>query len=151
MYFFYRPDTGSDACGDVLMKLKINPDEPITAFVRIKGEKGVREVRAIIDTGSLYSVIPLQDARRLGYDAYFDLSADPDGGTKAVTKGGIVQADEIILEEVAIGDLVAKDVTTLVIELPNFARIEAVLGISFLKNFKTTIDFKEGFLTLEPL
>ena len=55
-----------------MIKIKISADEPIVFFIRVKGPKGVREFRAILDTGSTYSTIPLQDARELGYDAYYD-------------------------------------------------------------------------------
>jgi predicted aspartyl protease len=132
------------------MKFKIKPGEPILVFMRVKGKNGVRELRAIIDTGSQYSVISFQDARRLGYEAYFDIVSDPGGGTRTLTQAGIIEVDEISLEEVSIGELVAKDVKTLAFDLPKFGRTEAILGLSFLKNFKTTIDFKQGFLTLEP-
>ena len=29
-------------------------------------------------------------------------------------------------------------------------RVEAILGLNYLKNFKTTIDFEKGYLTIEP-
>lgn len=133
------------------MKLKIEPDRPIMLFVRVKGRKGVREYRAVLDTGSQYSVIPLQDARELGYEAYCDPEAEPSSGTRGVTKSDIIEADEIELEEVSVADLVAKNVKALAYHLPRMGGVEATLGLSFLKNFKTTIDYKAGYLTIEPI
>lgn len=133
------------------MKLKIAPDRPIMLFVHIKGSKGTREVRAVLDTGSVYSIISVQDARQLGYDAFSDPQADPDPSTTMVTKSDIFLTDEIVLEEVSVADLVAKNVTALAYELPGVGRVEAILGLSFLKNFKTTIDFKKGYLTIEAI
>ncbi len=100
------------------MKFKIEPDKPITLFVRFKGTKGVREMRAVLDTGSQYCIIPLQDARQLGYDAYFNAD-DPGERTIGITKTDLVEVDEIELEEVSVGDLVAKRVKSLVWTLPS--------------------------------
>ncbi|MCK5577660.1 MAG: aspartyl protease family protein [Dehalococcoidales bacterium] len=130
------------------MKFKIEPDKPITLFVRFKGTKGVREMRAVLDTGSQYCIIPLQDARQLGYDAYFNAD-DPGEGTKGITKTDLVEVDEIELEEVSVGDLVAKRVKSLVWTLPRLGGLEATLGLSFLEQFKTTLDFKQGYLIIE--
>lgn len=130
------------------MKFKIEPDKPITLFVRFKGAKGVREMRAVLDTGSQYCIIPLQDARQLGYDAYFNAD-DPGEGTKGITKTDLVEVDEIELEEVSVGDLVAKRVKSLVWTLPRLGGLEATLGLSFLEQFKTTLDFKQGYLIIE--
>lgn len=132
------------------MKIKITPDRPIMLFVRIKGKKGIREYKAVLDTGSEYCVIPLQDARDLGYDAYFD-AEDPGNGVKIVTKTDMAELDEIVLEEVTVADLVAKNVKAVAHYLPHIGRVEATLGLSFLKNFKTTIDFKENYLTIESI
>jgi len=133
------------------MKIKISADKPIVFFIRVKGPKGIREFQALLDTGSTDSLIPLQDARDLGYDAYYDDFSKTGEGTKAITTLGVYETDEITLEEVAVGDLVAKDVKALAFDLPKRAGIEAVLGISFLRNFNTCINFEQGYLTIEPI
>ncbi len=133
------------------MKIKISADEPIVFFVRVKGPKGVREFRAVLDTGSTDSLIPLQDARDLGYEAYFDPFTRTGEGTLGITKTDIFETDEIVLEEVAVADLVARDVKALAFNMPKSAGFEAVLGISFLRNFNTHINFEQGYLTIQPI
>ena len=133
------------------MKIKISTDEPIVLFVRIKGQKGVREFRAILDTGSTDCAIPLQVARELGYNAYYDDFSKTGEATRGISKMGYFETDEIVLEEVTVADLVAKDVKALTMDLPRLAGIEAVLGVSFLRQFNTCIDFKQGYLTIEPI
>ena len=130
------------------MKLKIEKGKPILFFVRIKGEKGIREYNAVLDTGSEYCIIPLQDARDLGYEAYCDPD-DPGEGVKGVTKSEMFEYDLIELEEVQVTDLTAKKVKALALNLPRVSRIEATLGLSFLENFKTTLDYNAGYLTIE--
>ena len=134
-----------------MIEQSISANEPITLFVRIKGNKGTRELRAILDTGSQFCVVPMVDAIQLGYDAYFVPGDEPGEGTIVATQGCIIESREIVLEEISVGDLVAKDVQAFCHELPRISGLEVVLGLSFLKNFKTTIDYKKGVLTLEPL
>jgi predicted aspartyl protease len=132
------------------MKIRIMAEEPIIFFVRVKGPQGEREMRAVLDTGSVYSMIPVQDARQLGYDAYFDRMSMPDCGTPAVTKSDIIETDSIELEEVRVGNLVATNVKALTWDMPRLAGVEAILGLSFLKNFMTTLDYANNQLTIEP-
>lgn len=117
-------------------------------FVRVKGPRGYREYRAVLDTGSQYCIIPLQDARDLGYNAYNNPN-DPGLGTNAVTKTDMVELDEIDLEEISIGNLKARNVKSLAYHLPRLTGVEALLGLSFLEQFKTTIDYRAGYLTIE--
>jgi predicted aspartyl protease len=134
-----------------MIKIKISADEPIVFFIRIKGPKGIREFRAILDTGSTYCAIPLQDARELGYDAYYDDFSKTGEATKGISKMGILETDELELEEVIVADLVARNVKALTWDLPKFTGIEAVLGMSFLCHFNTCLDFKQGYLTITPI
>jgi predicted aspartyl protease len=120
------------------MKIKVSAEEPIVFFIRVKGPKGIREFRAVLDTGSTYCLVPLQDARDLGYDAYFDPFTRVGTGVVGVAKTDIFETDEIVLEEVAVADLVAKNVRAMTHELPRSAGIEGVIGNSFLRFFKTT-------------
>lgn len=132
------------------MRLKITPDRPIMLFVRIKGKKGIRELRAVLDMGSDYSIIPVQDALQLGNIDFFNPDPEPSELTQAVTNACIIEGYEIVLEEVSIADAVAKNVKALAYDIPKLAGVEAILGLSFLKNFKTTIDYGKGYLTIEP-
>lgn len=132
------------------MKMKLIPDKQILLFVRIKGKKGIRELQAVLDTGSEYSRIPLGIARQLGYEAYIDTEIEAGVGKSVVTQGLIFEANEIVIEEITVADLVAKNVKALAYDLPRIAGVEALLGINFLKNFRTTIDYKKGYLSIEP-
>ncbi len=131
------------------MRIKISPTEPIIFFIRVKGPKGTREFRAVFDTGSADSLIPQQDARSLGYNAYFDPVSDIGTGTLVITKSDVMETDEIVLEEVSVADLTAKNVKAIAYNMPRLGGIEAVLGMSFISQFKSCIDFEQGYLTIE--
>lgn len=132
------------------MRIKITSDRPITLFVRIRGRKGVREMRAVLDLASEYSIIPLFDAVQLGNIEFYNTDPEPSELTQAITNTCPIQGYEIELEEMSIADAVAKNVKALAYDIPNLTGVEAVLGISFLKNFKTTVDYSKGYLTIEP-
>jgi predicted aspartyl protease len=131
------------------MRIKISPEEPIIFFVRVKGPKGVREFRAVFDTGSAESLIPVQDARSLGYNAYFDPISNIGTGTPVITKSDVFETDEIVLEEISVADITAKNVKAIAYNMPGPSGIEAVLGMSFIGQFKSCIDGEQGYLTIE--
>jgi len=131
------------------MKIKIEKGKPITFFVRIRGPRGVRELRAILDTGSSVCTIPVTDAREIGYEAFYDPIVDKGDGIYTITQTGILDLGPLTLQEVGVAELSAKDVTAVVSNLPRAGGVDVILGLSFLQNFKTTIDFDQGYLKLE--
>ena len=133
------------------MRIKISAEEPIVFFVKVKGPRGEREFRAVLDTGSTECTVPVQDARALGYNAYFDPFTRTGEGVRGISKTDLFESDELVLDEIAVGDLVARNVKAITHELPRWAGVEGVIGNSFLQHFKTSLDFKEGYLTIEPV
>lgn len=122
---------------------------PPTLFVRIRGERGVREYRAVLDTGCAYCMIPRKDALDLGYPATYEpIMPDTGEGGTAVTNSYIIQVPIITLKEVSVGELVVKDLRTVAYDLPVPSGVDVVLGVNFLKNFKVTFDFKDEALII---
>ena len=132
------------------MKLKIEKDKLITFFVRVKGPRGTRELRAALDTGSLLCTVPVVDARELGYDCFYDPLANKGEGALAITQGGILDVAPVVLEEISVADLSAKNVGALAYNLPTMSGIDMILGLSFLKHFKITIDYMRDYLEMIP-
>jgi len=50
---------------------------------------------------------------------------------------------------VSVGELTAKNVEAIAYDLPRPSGADILLGLSFLKNFTTTIDYKKGILRIE--
>jgi predicted aspartyl protease len=119
--------------------------------VRVKGPNGTREFRAVLDIGCTDCIVPLQDARALGYNAFFEPFTRTGEGTLAVSTTDLYETDEIVLQEVSIGNLVAKNVKALTRELPRFSGLEGVLGVSFLSHFKVCVNYTEGYMEIEPI
>ena len=135
--------------------------QPMLVNARVEGKNGyVREVSAVLDINSPYCMILGHDALVLGYSQAANKPADharmyPDEVPSVASLRGIERGVKIPLRKVSIGPLVATDVDALVFEfaLPRTVTFDIILGRSFLKKFKLTVDMKdgkEGYLSLLP-
>ena len=63
---------------------------------------------------------------------------------------GIERGIKVTLRKVSVGRLVATDVDALVLEMQptRLGTFEVILGVTFLKNFRLTVDMKNGYLSL---
>lgn len=130
--------------------------DPILTFARVKGQNGyVRELRAILDFNSPFSVMLSRDGVSLGYaEAAFRArdwqKTHPSKVPYFLDFRGIERSILLEIAEVSLGELVARDVKTIVLELdlPRMVPIDLILGRSFLDNFKLTLDSERGYLSL---
>jgi len=133
------------------MKIRLDRENPATFFVRVRGPRGVRELRAILDTGSTLCTIPITDARELGYATFYDPIVNKGEGVYTVSLTGIMDLEGLTLEEVAVAGLSSKDVAAVACHLPRLGGIDVILGVSFLKHFKITLDYENGWLNMEQV
>lgn len=130
--------------------------EPMILSARVEGQGGIaRELSSVFDFNSPYCIILRQDAIDLGYpEAVYrhkDLErVHSDRVPRFTTMAGIQRGFKLELPKVSVGGFVATKVDTVVLELehPRFITFEFVLGRSFLKNFKMTVDINKGYLSL---
>lgn len=135
--------------------------QPMLVSARVEGTNGnVRELSAVLDINSPYCMILGHDALVLGYSQTANKPADharmyPDEVPSLASLRGIERGVKIPLKKVSIGPLVATSVDALVFEfsLPRTVTFDMILGRTFLKNFKMTVDIKDGkkgYLSLLP-
>jgi len=130
--------------------------DPMLVYARVRGPNGkVREFGSVLDFNSPYCVIPPRHAVNLGcIEAAFRprdwQKSHPTKVPYVVDLRGIERSILLKVPEVSIGELVAKDVGTVVLELevPRMLPFDLVLGRTFLDNFKLALDAKAGFLSL---
>ncbi len=130
--------------------------DPMLVTTRVEGQYGaVRELSAAIDFNSPYCTILSQDAIDLGY---------PEGGNKHNERErthpeqtprfssmrGIDRGIQVRLHKVSVGSISARNVLSVVLELehPRHITFDFVLGRSFLKYTKLTVDVKNGYVSL---
>ena len=101
--------------------------------------------RFLLDTGASYCVVSKDVAAEAG------LSGRKDGPkAKLATAGGIiVEATIGEARRVDVGSAVARDVQVAVVENNPLPGLQGVIGLSFLQNFKYSIDSDNRELMLE--
>jgi len=99
----------------------------------------------ILDTGAVYTVIAWDVGKDIGYDPAISERRMP-----IVTANGVIEAPLITVKSIHIADLQAEAVEVICHDIPEITGIEGLLGLSFLKNFRTLIDYTTGVLEITP-
>ena len=117
----------------------------IVIFGTLSGKEGIRRrVKIVLDTGATYTMIPWYIAEELGYNP-----ASSKEFVSMTTASGTIKAPLITIDSVSILDMPIKSQKVIVHNLPESSHVDGLLGLSYLKHFKLTIDFKAGILALE--
>ena len=124
------------------MKSRRKTGIPPIIPVRIGGPKAVKDVDAIIDTGSTYCVVSFDDAVGMGYEPWRAITV-PVG-----TAGGAIEAPLINIEFVTVLGYRVENVETIVKDLTDVG-VDAVVGWSFLRHFKFSFDSEDGIFEIE--
>ena len=124
--------------------MRVQLEIPIVlSRVKINGPAGVREIDVILDTGAVYTVIAWDVAKDIGYDP-----AISERRMLIVTANGVIEAPLITVESIQLADLRAEAVDVICHDIPEIAGIEGLLGLSFLRHFRTLIDYTTGTLEI---
>jgi hypothetical protein len=137
--------------------MKFALKDPMLVSARVEGERGaVRELSAVLDLNAPYCTILAQDAIDLGYSQGGNKHSDqerltPERVPRVAGMQGIQRGILVKIRRVSIGPLVARDVDALVLELehPRFIPFDFVLGRTFLKDFKLTVEIGKGYVSLQ--
>ena len=98
----------------------------------------------VVDTGATYTAISEDTALALGYD----LANSPK--INVTTANGRTQFPKIMLKEINLNGYRVQNVEATVMPLPKNAPFSGLLGLSFIRHHKMTIDPVHGTLVLEP-
>jgi len=117
---------------------------PIVARrVEFHGPTGIREIDMILDTGAVYTVIAWDVAKDIGYDPAVSLLRMP-----IVTANGVIEAPMITVDAIQVAELRVQNVEVICHDIPEIAGIEGLLGLSFLRHFRTVVDHTTGNLEI---
>lgn len=111
--------------------------------VKLKGPAGSISVDMILDTGAGISAVNWLHLKIIGYDP-----AVVEEREEIVTANGIIEVPRLKIEKISVGDLEAENVDVIGHDIPEMVGIKGLLGLNFIKNFRTVIDFKKGFLEI---
>jgi clan AA aspartic protease (TIGR02281 family) len=128
------------------MELKFDPKSSIIVItptlVGINGKR--KKIDMALDTGATYTMIPWDIAEVLGYAP--ELSKER---IELITASGVEKSPLITLNSLSILQKNAKDVKTIVHDLPPKSYVDGLLGLSFLRNFEIRLNFKKGVLEID--
>lgn len=98
----------------------------------------------ILDTGATYTSISKSLATKLG------LNLNNAKTIQVATANGVISAPIVMLKSLEINGLSVQNLEVIVLDLNiNKNNLAGLLGLSFIKQFKMTLDKKNGNLTLE--
>jgi len=127
-----------------MVRYNFDATQPIVVlYVEIKGDIIVRPKMAL-DTGATYLMISWEMAEVLGYEP--ELSKERINMT---TASGVEKVPLITLNSVSVLGKKVENVKATVHDLPPRSYVDGLLGLSFLRNFKICLDFREGILEIE--
>lgn len=127
-----------------MVKYNFDPAQPIIVlYVEIKGNMIARP-RMALDTGATYLMIPWEMAEGLGYQP--ELSRERINMT---TASGVEKVPLITLNSVSVLSKKVENIKAIVHDLPPRSYVDGLLGLSFLRNFKVCLDFREGTLEID--
>jgi len=88
--------------------------------------------------------MPLEAALALGYEP-------SRSGERAeiITADRVIDAPIVSVPSISVLGEVCHNVPVAVHDLPEASRVDGLLGLSFLRNFRVVIDFKDGLLKIE--
>jgi len=103
------------------------------------------DVTLLLDTGATHVVIPEALARRLNPPSQAGRKV------KVQTVGGVIEARTTTIAKVSVGDALREMVPVVVTDRESRDDgFDAILGMSFLQNFKMTVDHKNHMIVLKP-
>lgn len=123
--------------------MRIPTGVPIGLVAKIIGPQGFREIDMILDTGAAYTTISWDVARDIGYDP-----AIAEKRAHIITANGVVEVPLIVVQSICFGELKLDNVEVVCHDIPELIEIEGMLGLSFLRHFKTNINYKEKFVEI---
>ncbi|MBI2002291.1 MAG: retroviral-like aspartic protease family protein [candidate division NC10 bacterium] len=151
----HEPPTERPGVGEIVQGGRPQVSGPDSAILPYRGAgrslvveaslNGRRAGRFLLDTGASVTVI----SRRLAQEAGADVNPDAPRITLH-TANGPVQAPLTTVASLRVGGLEVSHVLVAIHDLPGVNReIDGLLGMSFLRHFRVTIDPDRGALTLD--
>jgi clan AA aspartic protease (TIGR02281 family) len=111
--------------------------------VSVRGPKRSLQVDMVLDTGADITLLSWSVLRFLGYDPVVSRLR-----RKISTANGIIVVPLLRIESIAVRGATASNVEVIAHDLPELAETQGLLGLSYLKHFRTIIDYKKGYVEI---
>ena len=125
-----------------MSQLKFNPSSPsIIVTADIKANYPT-DAKLILDTGASYVTLPRNLVTGIG------IPIDTKNTVQLTSASTVETTSKILIPEIKVLGKKVKNVEAIIKDLPPQTPADGLLGLSFLRHFKLTIDFKKGILEL---
>lgn len=123
--------------------LKFNPQvSSIILDTYLQGKIGLH-AKFVLDTGASYIVLPWWIATGLG------LEINQKNLVSTTTASSVETVPYTNIPKVTVLDKTSHNVPCIIKDLPSESGVDGLLGLSFLRNFKLTLNIQKGILQLE--
>ncbi|MDP2928285.1 MAG: retropepsin-like aspartic protease [Candidatus Omnitrophota bacterium] len=128
-----------------MAKINFDSQSPVIAVdIILEGERGTkRGIKVALDTGATYTMIPWEIAEALGYKP--EISKEK---VTLITASGVETAPVIEVKKIKFLGESIDNVPVVCHDLPPKSYVTGLLGSSFLRHFKITIDYLKGILEI---
>jgi clan AA aspartic protease (TIGR02281 family) len=128
-----------------MAKINFDPQLPVIAVdITLESEGGIkRRIRVALDTGATYTMIPWEIAEALGYKP--EMSKEK---VTLITASGVETAPLIEIKKIKFLGEGLDNVPVVCHDLPPKSYVTGLLGSSFLKHFKITMDYPKGIFEI---
>jgi clan AA aspartic protease (TIGR02281 family) len=126
-------------------KINFDRQSPVIAIdITLESEGGIkRRIRVALDTGATYTMIPWEIAEALGYKP--EMSKEK---VTLITASGVETAPLIEIKKITFLGEGLDNVPVVCHDLPPKSYVTGLLGSSFLRHFKVTIDYPKGIFEI---
>ena len=128
-----------------MAKINFDRQSPVIAIdITLESEGGIkRRIRVALDTGATYTMIPWEIAEALGYKP--EMSKEK---MTLITASGVETAPLIEIKKITFLGESVDNVPVVCHDLPPKSYVTGLLGSSFLRHFKVTIDYPKGIFEI---
>jgi clan AA aspartic protease (TIGR02281 family) len=128
-----------------MAQINFDPQLPVIAVdITLESEGGIkRRIRVALDTGATYTLIPWEIAEALGYKP--EMSKEK---VTLITASGVETAPLIEIKKIKFLGEGLDNVPVVCHDLPPKSYVTGLLGSSFLRHFKITIDYPKGIFEI---
>jgi len=128
-----------------MAKINFDRQSPVIAIdITLESEGGIkRRIRVALDTGATYTMIPWEIAEALGYKP--EMSKEK---VTLITASGVETAPLIEIKKITFLGESVDNVPVVCHDLPPKSYVTGLLGSSFLRHFKVTIDYPKGIFEI---
>ena len=122
---------------------KFNKNNNIITIDVVVAAKRTAVARFALDTGATNVILSSKLADLIGIERNLK------NEEYMFTASKLEKVPIVTIPKITVISKTAKNVKAMIMDLPKGARVDGLLGLSYLKNFKLTVDFKKGEIRLD--